>query len=295
MDKFIANLILSDKAKELSSQSLRVYLTLRADVSTNSTHTSRVYKKSGELVSGLSVQTVAEISNEPVETVKRVLNDLVKRGWVKVKREGKSDKLYQLGTCPDAEVSWFIDGEPSEPEELSTADKIRALAKESKERKDATKRVSLSKETKRKLGREILGGIETGIDSDKKKRRKLMNLFKSRYKEAYSEDDDIFSSGPWGTPAPQANAYMKRFYDWIGDPEKAEQIINFLFDNWKEIHAVIGGNKRPSLNILGTKVLCGKLQLFESEGIPKPRKKETTATRYDKKESEADPDVGWGD
>ena len=122
-----------------------------------------------------------------------------------------------------------------------------------------------------------------------------MNLFKSRYKEAYSEDDDIFSSGPWGTPAPQANAYMKRFYDWIGDPEKAEQIINFLFDNWKEIHAVIGGNKRPSLNILGTKVLCGKLQLFESEGIPKPRKKETTATRYDKKESEADPDVGWGD
>ena len=293
MDKFISALILSDDTRHLSSQALRVYLILRADISTSSTHTSRSYKKAGKLVSGMSMQTIADISSEPLETVKRVLSDLVKRGWIKVKREGKTDKLYHLGECPDAEVLWFVDGEPSEPEILTTADKIRALAKEGAERRDKTSRVKLSPETKKKLGREILGGIETGVDSGRKHRRKLTELFKSRYRTAFSEDDDVLSSGPWGLPTAQANSYMKRYYDWVGSYEKAEVLINFLFDNWEKIHAAIGGNARPSLNILGTKVLCGKLQMFESSGIPAPRKKEVTAKRFDKKSSEADPDVGW--
>ena len=293
MDKFTADLILASGTRSLSSQALRVYLVLRAAISTSSTVTSRSYKKSGELVSGLSLQSIADASTEPVETVKRVLSDLVKRGWIKIKHEGKTDKLYHLGQCPDAEVLWFVDGDPSEEKELTTADKIRALAKEGAERRAKTSRVKLSNDTKRKLGREILGGIETGVDAGKKNRRKLMDLFKSRYRKAYSEDDDVLSSGPWGTPAPQANSYMKRFYDWTGSYEKAERIINFVFDNWQEIHAVIGGGDRPSLNILGTKVLCGKLQMFESSGIPAPKKKETTAKRFDKKSSEEDPDVGW--
>ena len=294
MDKFIADFIFSEPVQKASSSTLRVYLLLRADVALNRTHTSRAYKKSGELVSGLDVQSIAEQANEPPETVKRVLSDLVKRGWIRVKKAGKSDRLYHLGICPDAEVQWFVDGDPVEDSEPTTADTIRNLAEEARARKSGRVPVRLSPETKKKLGREILGGMETGIDVGRTHRRTLMDLFKKRYRAAYSDEPDAVSTGPWGLPTAQANSYIKRFYDWCGgDVDQASSLIGFLFDNWDEIHVAVGGSDKPSLNFLGSKALFGRLQLFASDGIPKRKAKEITARRYDKKASEADPDVGW--
>ena len=294
MDKFIADFLFSESVQKVSSSTLRVYLLLRADIALNRTHTSRAYKKSGELISGLDVQSIADQSNEPLETVKRILADLVKRGWIRIKRAGKTDRLYHLGICPDSEVRWFVDGDPSDDVEPTTADMIRSLAEEAPSRKRGRVPVKLSPETKRKLGREILGGMETGLDAGRTHRRTLMDLFKNRYRAAYSDTPDAVSEGPWGLPTAQANSYVKRFYDWCGgDVDRATNLIDFLFDNWDKIHAVVGGSDKPSLNFLGSKVLFGKLQLFASEGIPKPKIKETTARRYDKKASEEDPDVGW--
>jgi hypothetical protein len=294
MDKFIADFIFSEPVQKVSSSTLRVYLLLRADVSLNRTHTSRAYKKSGELISGLDVQSIAEQANEPPETVKRILSDLVKRGWIRIKKAGKSDRLYHLGVCPDAEVQWFVDGNPSGGEEPTTADTIRSLAEEARARKRGRVPVKLSPETKKKIGREIMGDMETGIDVGRTHRRILMDLFKNRYRAAYSDTPDAVSEGPWGLPTAQANSYVKRFYDWCGgDVDRASSLIGFLFDNWDELYAVVGGSDKPSLNFLGSKVLFGKLQLFASDGIPKPKTKETTARRHDKKASEADPDVGW--
>jgi hypothetical protein len=294
MDKFLAELITSEAAQDLSSDALRIYLILRADITLNLTHTARAYKKTGELVSGLDVQSIADRSKVPSETARRLLGDLVKRGWLRVKKLSKSDRAYQLGTCHDLEIVWFISANPvDETSEPTLAETIRERAKEASLRRQEA-RSKLSKETQQKVGKEVFSGFEIGIDAGRTHRRTLMDHFKERYRSKYGETPEIFSSGPWGNPSAQANSYVKRFYDWCGDFERAKSLIDFMFDNWPKIFEAIGGkHDKPSLNILGSKALFGRLQIFQSEGIPKPKERDTTARRHDKTASEADPDVGW--
>ncbi len=131
----LAQLILSDSFSELSPETARTYLLLRADCATGCTAVAQMGLTCGEYVSGLSLDVIAKHLHSTVLTAGRCLDELVKRKLV-VRRLESGSFVYLLGGVSSG---WFYDSPPVPKLRIATSpsDLVRRAVAEGKSRIEA--------------------------------------------------------------------------------------------------------------------------------------------------------------
>lgn len=258
-------IILSERLKECTSEEFMVYSVLRADVEENYTEIVKSYKREGVAVSGISVQTIARFSGLTEILVKQSLDSLCRKQWI-VQHKNKNDVLYKLGDIIDFKIVWMVDV-PIKKKSHGVAAKIKRMCKEKKEREESLRRsnVKLSKELKQSIARDIT----KGSFSEQKPSQKLLSLFKNRYKDVVG---DSYPSPPdEGGRIKQRsrdNTFMLKFYGYCdSDIIQAMKLMDFVFNNWKEVKAALQLVGVPTTGLFNTVSFIKKFKEFEALGI----------------------------
>jgi hypothetical protein len=114
MDSHLVELVLSKRFRQTSPEAIKVYLALRTEILAKDTATTRLYRNEKEFVAGASVQLIAQTCGFSDLAVRRVLDELVLKGWIQSKRIGRGDVLYLLGDFKNGYADWCVDRKLSE-------------------------------------------------------------------------------------------------------------------------------------------------------------------------------------
>ena len=257
MDQALARFLLSDEARLIDAETLRVYLVLRADVLTSFSVYARTYKVKGELASGLDLHTCATFTGLPELTVRRRLEELRKRGWLRSHCDG-----FLLGSVSKTGVyKWFSDFVPDLPVEVPAGEQavFEKLASDAQARLSKKAAVSVRRERKAEevldpsVAAEVVGTLHPPANVQKM----ILLHFAGRYEAIYHTLPEMFWSRE--RPKPEAYVYIKRGLGHAGGPDELLRLIDFTFDRWEEIVAHAGWQGKPEVSLFGAKGFAFRL------------------------------------
>ena len=255
MDDGIAKLL---HERAVPPTTLLLYLYMRADIARNSTPAVRLYKSSGQLVSGLDVPDMAVRVGEPALTIERRLQDLRRRGWIRAEGD-----FWMLGVVDrdEHELLWLVDTKDEEVASDAVAKVKARAAKDSEEIDKAERRAKINKDTAKDLTKTAVMGPE------KKAVPRLRKRFANHYWEQYSERLPELDGN---AAMKKSNAQLARVLEWCAkDEAEVAALIDFLFARWgalrKALHVPA---ERPSIGLLATKLIFAKVREWNAAGIP---------------------------
>jgi len=283
----------------LSNDALVVYLVLRADVESQGTSTARAERDKNNLICGLDVQTIAQRSNMPALTVKRLLADLNRRKWVRfIDKFGAP--VYLLGHCDGETASWFVDCKEKKPENADPSTLSPALQRiveriqEQKKRAAAEKLIpKMSRETKQKLAASVLQKHTHPRGTSKAVFEHYIDVFQKKYRR--------LPVGITRTEAakPSAKTYVLvgRLIEWAGGAEEAKQLISWYVSSWDTIKTARLMTGDAGLSLLCTKGFFVQVCDWKRTGVismkmDKPAR-ENPGKRAETSDLEGSKDVGW--
>jgi hypothetical protein len=267
MDKQLAKLVLSPVFRTVTPEANLVYIILRAEVYEQVTATSLDYYQNGMLVSGLSIQSIGHVSGLSELSVRRLLDELVLRGWLKSVTKTTGDTVYQLGTIKEGLFSWFAE-KPEAPAAKPHAvlmpngrfipknSSLRELA--DKAHKEYLRKKQLEQEaTERKLSNAGITGVPTltpvlktkifseiGVQTDDLKNKlELYRVYRSLFKVKYGCEPVTVVNKPmsvWTQKDFNAhNAAVKLKAENLvlncGTLEEAKKYLDYAIQNWDEL------------------------------------------------------------
>ena len=275
MNQFFVELFA--KRIPISSDAFVVYYTMRSDVFCNRSTPARVLKSEGILVSGLSVQSIAEISNLTTYKVNRAVEELTEIQWLKVSAAG-----FELGKIVDSETVWFCEKSTDDSETEEDCDTLQAI-------RQMAKPVDRHlKKSKRRLASGSMGGLLR----EEKASKKLLEFYIQKC-VTVSDEPPVLDHR---TKYVFANRVLKYSDE---DLAQAKDLIDWAFKNWAELKVVFRQvDDAPSLNTLATKSVIDALTKFKETGIPTRETLDKIdhtgmANRADKKQIDQAKDEGW--
>ena len=283
-----------------SPEAVVVYFILRSDISENNTATAKLLKYQEILGSGLTVQSIAQISNLSEITVKRCLYNLAQLGWVKKTFFQDDVQVYQLGVIEDYQFSWFIELEtPKRKRGVKETDKIRKVLAERKKKKEEARRekVTLSRDKKREIATDTLGSLLRQPRATKTLLEYFKLLYFSKYKKIYKVAAGLKLDAEIRKEHQKIYAYLSRFLKFCGeDIHKGKEIFKFVFNNWDKIKLELKWEGDITLNLFGTLSILNRVKTWQELGFKKKVRSDGStglATRYDPTKSGDDPDEGF--
>jgi hypothetical protein len=260
MDNQFLALILSDKLRELQPDVAYVYILLRSDIHLGHTGISVLHRGFDRQVSGLSVQSIAQNLHSSEESVRRCLEDLCKRRWVK-----KYDDGYQLG----ADSKWYVDvpfGEKTRTKEHSAIDLVRKAAREGADHIKEMERRRLAAPVEDAIKREILDGV---VNVSSKDRTVVIERFQSLYSAKFGGNPEVRKAKSKRSYNAQVTSYVSRGIVAFGyNVGRLCELIDFMFDNWTDIRSSrITAKVKPDWSLLGSKTFWRKIELVEIHGV----------------------------
>jgi len=277
-------------SRKINGIPLAIYLYMRFDIEHNVSSLARGLKKRGLLVSGVSVQALAQAFEINELTIKKHLDQLCRDGWVKLERN-KGDVFYKLGIIEDNKCKWLVDA-PEKKHSISY--QVKKAARERKKRKDSLRSVNkgLSYEAKKALAKRSMKGVFRTQSNGKT----ILKLFFNRYSDVMNDsfpipenelDRQKFYS--------RQRAFANRFVEYCdNDVNFAIELMDYTFKNWKEVKKALGWTGIPSMSLFSTAAFVKKLKGYKKLGISRARgRKNDTGRRYDKEKSRHDPSEGF--
>jgi hypothetical protein len=269
---------------QASKDAVCVYMMLRRDIGISSSEFIKRSKVAGVLASGVDAERLSDWVGLPKVTVERVLDELVKRRWLKKIPAGVS-----LGTVRDLEPEWFLDSilESTSVDELGLPDALKSVEKlRRKVEEDRKKITTLREGTKAKVTAKL------GFAKDAVRPKDILRKYMSLYSEKFGVEAPLVESGVRDNKFAVSYVYIGRALKWSASPDEVLEVLKFVFDNWDDIRSSLGIDGRPTLNMFGSSKLYPRFTSFLTQGIPKRRSKYDRSAITDRYDGDGK-DVGW--
>jgi hypothetical protein len=239
MDTNLAGFLTAPQFRTASRDAAFCYLLMRADIALSETQVSRAFKERSELVSGLSVSTIAERAGLPEITARRCVDELVRAGWAQSVNLTGGDVAYRLGVIQGGQEGYYAYGvQPGSPR---ASDSIREhLGKckeeiaglESQQRAESRKRTNKPREP---------------VKND---RNEFIERFQAEYEKRYGEIPTGFDTGNFGKPSGKIYANASQVIEHAGDLNKATEVMQFVFENWLGLQQAYGFGGTPGIGLM---------------------------------------------
>ena len=270
--------------KQASTDAIVVYMVLRNDAVDCVSSGAKQKKESKVLGSGFTSEEIAENTSISLVTVKRSLEELIKRKWI------KKDSGYTLGFIEEVECKWFLDNRLFEtkvddlglPDALRASEKLRRKLNE--DRKGRKFRVS--DEAKRK----VVGTVFP--ENEEIRPKDIIKKFKSLYKDKFGRECPMIEAGPNSNKYATTYVYVGRAIQWASSRQEVLDVVDMIFDKWEELKEGLSLDGTPSLHMLGSSKLYPRFASCLKEGIPKRKKRYNREDITDRSDNDGK-DVGW--
>jgi len=252
-----------------------VYLVMRADCLVTDSILAKAAKESNYVVSLLEVHTIAQNIGSGETTVFRLIEDLIRRGWVKKIDLSSNKRCYCLGGIENNQIKWFLD-------EILQVKKENLVVKRASLTDQILEKAKLDRDEKMRRGTVVL-------DTRRKDQtpKDLILYFSGKYSSKYREKLPV----SWEKDI----VLMKRIIDHAGNSyDEVRKTIDYVFDEWDNLISKTFLKGRPTVAMLSANAIWVHIRSCMVEGI-KTGKSDAykTSDRYKPDSFKDEKTVGW--
>lgn len=228
--------VLHSSVAFVPQNSLLVYFFLVAD---------SLHSKNADIRSTLTPAEIAALSNLPVSSVTRGLDDLRRREWIRVE-----DGYVQTGYFRDGRPYWLA--------------KIPKIRERLLNMKPTIAFLQHRDESLTPYEVVVTNDIKSRIRVRTTKPKAVVEAFRRGYKETFNQEcplvDDDYK---------KTCAYITRAAKWTGGHDKTIDLIEFLFRNWEKIAKRMKLDGPLSFHMIGSSKIMPRFLDFYIKGIPR--------------------------
>lgn len=285
MDVIVTSFFRSKECQQASNDAIVVYMVLRNDISEGTSTLAKIMKEQGFLVSGLDVSTLAVAVGLHTSTTQHVVEELIKRKWVK-----KNGSGIELGTIVDFSAKWYLDIllSTTSVDDLGLPDALRIAEKfRRKLEADKKSRSSISASLKEKIL------TTTGLSDKTTRSKDVLIKFQELYKLKFGHTAPMIEEGVTDNKYSVSYVYIGRAIKWSSSAEEVLQVLNFIFDKWDAIKDNFDISGPPTLNMIGSSKLYPRFVSCMKDGIPMKKIKYDRTGVVDRYKGSGTKDETW--